>query len=192
MIKTTIRDLRSTGANLNKIWGCLAALRTEISNFSASENSTNSSQSSDNESPLTFPDPSPLPLSFLLNTRSLRSLQQPTDTVNVLHSTQMIPVFLSLIHSSLLTAIIREDIDQSMKDKKDFARDAKEATKFENERWEKDRVGMDNPNKNKNKTIEVFTFRSSLRRDIFNYFTLCRIKSSERRIKYKSNISKVA
>ncbi|KAF4620528.1 hypothetical protein D9613_000295 [Agrocybe pediades] len=176
-IKSTIRELRSVGGSLNKMWACLSTLRTELANPRASESSATTSQTSNNEPPLTFPDPLPPPLSTVANLRSLRSLQPTTDAVNVLHTTQMIPVILSLIHSSLSSATIREDIDQSMKDSKDFARDAKEATKLENERWEKDRVGMDNPTKNKNKTMENKAKRETHRTQILHIESCLKIVS---------------
>jgi hypothetical protein len=51
----------------------------------------------------------------------------------------MIPVIISLIHSVLRTANVREEIDQGVKDSRDIARDAKEAIKIENERWDRER-----------------------------------------------------
>ena len=56
-----------------------------------------------------------------------------------MHTAQMIPVLISLIHSVLETADIREEIDQGIRDARDIARDAKEAIKIENERWEKEK-----------------------------------------------------
>jgi hypothetical protein len=55
----------------------------------------------------------------------------------------MIPVLISLIHSVLETASIREEIDQGIKDGRSIARDAKEAIKIENERWEKEKERKD-------------------------------------------------
>ena len=65
----------------------------------------------------------------------------------------MIPVLISHIHSVLETANIREEIDQGIRDARDIARDAKEATKIENERWEKgkERKDMDGVSKIKMK-----------------------------------------
>lgn len=65
----------------------------------------------------------------------------------------MIPVLVSLIHSVLETANIREEIDQGIKDARDIARDAKEAIKIEKERWVKERqdmgdISQDGVNKN--------------------------------------------
>ncbi|PPQ84593.1 hypothetical protein CVT25_015796 [Psilocybe cyanescens] len=142
LIKATVKDLRSVGVNLNKIWVALAALRTDITNASSSEGSTITSPVLGIKTPLSYPDPSPPPPSVMANARSLRSLRQSDDSINIVNSIQMIPVLISLIHSALETALIREDIDQSMKDSRDFTRDAKEAMKIENERWDKVRAGM--------------------------------------------------
>jgi hypothetical protein len=90
--------------------------------------------------PLTFPDPLPAPLSATQNMRSLRNVRPVEEnTVNVVQTAQMIPVLISLIHSVLETADIREEIDQGIRDARDIARDAKEAIKIENERWEKEK-----------------------------------------------------
>ena len=88
--------------------------------------------------PLTFPDPLPAPLSVTQNMRSLRNVR-PVEENTVVHTAQMIPVLISLIHSVLETADIREEIDQGIRDARDIARDAKEAIKIENERWEKEK-----------------------------------------------------
>lgn len=71
----------------------------------------------------------------------------------------MIPVLVSLIHSVLETANIREEIDQGIKDARDIARDAKEAIKIENERWAKERQDMGDISKdgvNKNEVTFLF------------------------------------
>jgi len=92
--------------------------------------------------PLTFPDPLPPPPSFVQSMRSLRNVR-PVEAsegiVNVVHTAQMIPVLISLIDSVLETANVRAEIDQGIKDARDIARDAKEAIKIENERWDKER-----------------------------------------------------
>ena len=111
--------------------------------------------------PLTFPDPLPGPLSAIQNVRSLRNAR-PVEG-NVVYTAQMIPVLISLIHSVLETANIREEIDQGIRDARDIARDAKEAIKIENERWEKEkeRKDMDGVSKAKvNKNEVRFLFGS--------------------------------
>ena len=91
--------------------------------------------------------------------RSLRNVRPVKENiVNVVHTAQMIPVLISLIHSVLETANIREEIDQGIRDARDIARDAKEAIKNENERWEKEKErlkDMDGLSKTKVDKIEV-------------------------------------
>jgi hypothetical protein len=129
IIKATIKELRTGGANLNKIWSGLHALRAKIAEVDVV---------AAGKKPLTFPDPLPPPASAT-TARSLRSVRISMDMINVFHASQMIPVVISLIHTALETSIIREELDHGLKDNKDYARDAKEATRIENERWEKER-----------------------------------------------------
>jgi hypothetical protein len=129
--------MRSAGVNLNKLWLNLLVLRNNVANLFSSDASTSGVQPSV-WVPLTFPDPLPAPQSAMQNMRSLRHVQTVED-VNVVHTAQMIPVLISLIHSVLETANIREEIDQGIRDARDIARDAKEAIKIENERWEKEK-----------------------------------------------------
>lgn len=145
LIKATVKDLRSAGVNLNKLWAALASLRDNIGKISPP-----------GEPQLAFPDPLP-PSAFNATTaRPLRNTRQPDNSVNVVQSTQMIPVLVSFIHFVLEIAIIREDLDQCVKDSKDFARDAKEATRIENERWEKEKGRMETT-KDKAQKSEVRT-----------------------------------
>ena len=108
-----------------------------MANLFSSDASTSGDQSSV-WVPLTFPDPLPAPASAMQNMRSMRNVRTVED-VNVVHTAQMIPVLISLIHSVLETANIREEIDQGIRDAKDIARDAREAIKIGNERWEKEK-----------------------------------------------------
>lgn len=154
-IKTTVKDLRSAGFNLNKIWNALFALREDITTICASGSSDSSSKSVRFDIPLTFPDPSPPPNSTVATARSLRSLRQPENMANLVSSTQMIPVLLSLMHQVLETAIVREELDQGAKDAKDMTREAKEATRIESDRWEKERNAMEIAPKDKALKKEV-------------------------------------
>ena len=149
--------MRSTSANLNKIWLNLLALRDNVADLFPSDSSTSGAQPTV-WVPLTFPDPLPAPLSATQNMRSLRNVRRVEENiVNVVHTAQMIPVLISLIHSVLETANIREEIDQGIKDARDIARDAKDAIKIENERWEKEkeRKDMDGVSKTKVDKNEV-------------------------------------
>ncbi|KIM45387.1 hypothetical protein M413DRAFT_442058 [Hebeloma cylindrosporum] len=138
-----IKELRAAGFNLNKLWNILFALRADTIKISASGSPDTSSKSGHSDKPLTFPDPSPPPNSAVATARSLRSLRQSESMVNVVSSTQMIPVLVSLMHQVLETAIVREELDQGAKNARDMIRDAKEATRIESERWEKERNAME-------------------------------------------------
>jgi len=127
--------MRSAGVSLNKLWLNLLVLRDNVANIFSSDVSTSGTPPSV-WVPLTFPDPLPAPQSAMQNMRNLRNVRT-VENVNVVHTAQMIPVLISLIHSVLETAKIREEIDQGIRDARDIARDAKEAIKIENERWEK-------------------------------------------------------
>lgn len=155
-LKATVKDLRSGGFNLNKIWNALFALREDITTVSASGSSDASSKSVRFGTPLTFPDPSPPPNSTVATARSLRSFRQSENMVNVVSSTQMIPVLVSLMHQVLESAIIREELDQAARDTKDMSREAKEATRIESDRWEKERNTMEIAPKDKALKTEVF------------------------------------
>jgi hypothetical protein len=136
-----LKDLRAGGANLNKIWSTLVSLRDDIGK-AASKAVIVSSQL------LTFPDPLPPPASAALG-RSLRSVRVSNSMINVVQTSQMIPVIVSLVQSAIETKIIRDGLDQGLKDNKDIAREAKEATRIENERWEKEKQTMDSGTKDK-------------------------------------------
>lgn len=132
---------------MNKIWSILASLRDDISK-AASNTVIVSSQL------LTFPDPVPPPASAALG-RSLRSVRVSNSTVNVVQTSQMIPVIVSLVQSAIETKIIRDELYQGLKDNKDIVREAKEATQIENERWEKEKQTMDSGTKDKAQKAEV-------------------------------------
>jgi len=151
MIKATTKELRKGGMNLSKIWFALHTLRAETADL-ISHDSTNAEAAG--EKPLTFPDPRPPSLPATA-ARSLRSIRVSTDTINVFQPSQMIPVVISLIHTALETIIIREELDQGHKDNKDYGRDAKEAMKIENERWEEERKTIEVRVKDKAQKAEV-------------------------------------
>jgi hypothetical protein len=174
--------MRSAGANLNKIWLSLVVLRDNVANLSSSAAASTSGAQPLAWVPLTFPDPLPAPLSAIQNLRSTRSVKE--NTVNVVHTAQMIPVLISLIHSVFETASIREEIDQGIRDARDIARDAREATKIENERWEKEkeRKDMDGVSKTKVDKNEV-TFLFCTFSKWFSCLSKHRTISKERHIR---------
>ena len=161
-IKTAIKTIRSAGASLNKIWLNLFSLRDNVANLFSSATSTSDAQPVV-WVPLTFPDPLPAPSSAVQSVRSLRNVAPVAkNTVNVMLTAQMIPVIISFIHSVLETASVREEIDQGVRDAKDIARDAKEAIRIENERWNQERKNMEDVSKMKFDKNEVTLFFRSI------------------------------
>ncbi|CAA7261782.1 unnamed protein product [Cyclocybe aegerita] len=154
-LKAAVKDLRALGVNLNKTWSLFMALRENVAKHSSSPGSSGV----ETVIPLTFPDPTKLPSGAILASRSLRSLQTDNEIV-VAQSWQMIPIVLSLIHSALETSIIRAEIEQGGKDHKDVNRDAKEAVRLENERWEQERSTMGKCAKDKTVQTENRTKRA--------------------------------
>ena len=157
-IRAAIKDIRSAGA-LRKIWSNLVVLRHNVANlFSSSISDAQPSA----WVPLTFPDPLPAPASLIQRVRSLRNIRSvgPSENiVNIVHTTQMIPVVTSLIHSVLETASVREEIDQGVRDEKEIVRNAREAVMIEKERWDQERRNMEATSKNivdKNEVIFLF------------------------------------
>lgn len=171
--------------NLNKIWAVLSRMRDDISNVSSlqAESSVNAAG---REVLLTFPDPSSPPVSVMSARRSLR---QSDAIVVVTHSTQMIPVLVSLIHSALETTIVREEIDQGTKDARDFGRDARDATRIESERWEQERNSMEVAPKDKSRKLEV-SLSTFPRTEIILLIRCQRTETSEQPTKLRSPISK--
>ncbi|KAF8972987.1 hypothetical protein BDZ97DRAFT_1752045 [Flammula alnicola] len=139
IIKATVKELRSAGASLNKIWAGLASLRDGIASISTAGSDASS-----------------------------EPFRQSDNLVTVVNSVQMIPVLVSLIHSVLETAIIREEIDQGARDARDVARDVKDAIRMENERWEKERSTIEVASKDKIQKTEARAKRMLHKEQIAN------------------------
>lgn len=128
-----MKDLRTAGANLNKIWATLSALQNELT---SEQHATTSGNDGDaNWSNFSLSTPGDLPDKIAAR----RSSRQVDAGFHLAVSSQMIPVLISMINHTLTTQIIREDIEQAGKDFKDWQPVVKDATKLENERWEIDR-----------------------------------------------------
>ncbi len=112
-----MKDIRTMGGNLNKLWNTLQTLRVA------------------HEQPfMTFPDPLPPPASATVHqTRSMRGAN--SGQRSVVCSGQMVPVVVALINFALTTNLIREEIETGLKEAKEFSQKTKEAIKLENERW---------------------------------------------------------
>ncbi|KAJ7072371.1 hypothetical protein C8F01DRAFT_1243423 [Mycena amicta] len=129
-LQNGVKDLRATGLTLSKIWQILSSLRDSLDASEAGSSDGNDSH--DSETVPSFPDPAPLPDSAKYTSRRTRS----TGTF-IVDTVQMIPVLLGLIDAVVDTTVIRVQLESGTKETKDIARDAKDATRNVNDRWEK-------------------------------------------------------
>ncbi|KAK0212911.1 hypothetical protein DFS33DRAFT_1377363 [Desarmillaria ectypa] len=122
LIKVCSKDIRGSGANLNKMWDSLAVLRHSIENINGT---------------VFIPDPLPCPDSAVThNTRSARGSNRPNNSIFIASSAQLVPIVLSLIESVLQTQAIRTEIEDGVKLGKDQTREKQEAVRKEHERWD--------------------------------------------------------
>ncbi|KAG6896801.1 hypothetical protein C0992_005951 [Termitomyces sp. T32_za158] len=130
-IKSVVRDIRATGNNLNKIWPILTRL----------QNAT------DDVTQLSFPDPLPLPSVIVYNTRTTRRTSEANGGSHAFvgHTAQMIPVIEALIEAALMTSIVREELDNGLKEAKEVTREVQKAIREENERWDAERKSFEPP-----------------------------------------------
>ncbi|KAG6885922.1 hypothetical protein C0993_007940 [Termitomyces sp. T159_Od127] len=131
-IRSVVRDIRATGNNLNKIWFILTRLRS----------------ATDDGTQLSFPDPLPLPASVVVyNTRTTRRTSETTTkggpNVTIGHTAQMIPVLETLIEAALMTPIVREELDNGLKEAKEVTREVQKAIREENDRWDSERKSFE-------------------------------------------------
>lgn len=108
--KDPISDVRAAGANLNKIWVALAALRDGLRRVPSS--------------PFHYPDPLSPPANVTY--RTTRHTQQTDADLFVGNSAQLVPVVSALIESALHTKAIHEDIERGLEQEKTLARDVRE------------------------------------------------------------------
>lgn len=103
---------------------------------------------------LVFPDPLPPPASAIIhNTR--RSAYGSPDLgklIYVASSAQMVPVLAALIDAALVTEGVRGEIENGLREERERVRETKEATKNENERWDRQRKDLEVTRKGKDKT----------------------------------------
>ncbi|KAJ7497247.1 hypothetical protein FB451DRAFT_1120578 [Mycena latifolia] len=136
-IQMAIKEMRSAGVGLAKIWQILSSLRDSLD---ASEpGSDDGTDSDDTETVPSFPDPLPLPESAANSSRRTRSTGS-----SIVDTIQMIPVILGLIDAVLESTVIRGEIDKGAKESKDVAREVKDATRNANDRWEKAKKETEN------------------------------------------------
>jgi len=84
--------------------------------------------------PFDYPDPSPPPA--LHSARATRSLVAASDSINVVATFQFIPVLISLIEHALATPLVRNELEQCGKERREWSKIGKDAQRRETERWE--------------------------------------------------------
>ncbi|THH31331.1 hypothetical protein EUX98_g2844 [Antrodiella citrinella] len=134
-IKETVKAVRASGANLNRIWTSLSALRSSARKCDAGLH----------KGLVRYPDPL-LPPSTTTY-RSTRSGGAAESGVNVACSAQMVPVVAFLVNQAIESPAIREAIDLGITDVKDITQGAKEAVTKENARYKEEKEGQKNKSK---------------------------------------------
>ena len=118
-LKEAVKSVKTSGSNLNRVWGSLISLREVLGTDTA----------------ITFSDPLLPPASTAI--RTTRSAMHANDSQGVLVSTsaQLIPVITDLVEHAMQSPVIREALDAGSTEEKELNRIAKEATTKENARW---------------------------------------------------------
>ncbi|KII92523.1 hypothetical protein PLICRDRAFT_155104 [Plicaturopsis crispa FD-325 SS-3] len=121
IFKNALKETRSVGANLSKLWAVLSDLRDAL-------------EAADYPH-LSLPDPLPLPYST--TARETRS-----GGITIAASSQLIPVLAALIAGALHTGTVRTELEDGVRENKERVREKAEAWKRENERWETERPAL--------------------------------------------------
>lgn len=129
-IKEAIKTIRSSGANLNRIWGALGALRGSARQYDGGLGRVL----------IRYPDPLSPPASTTY--RSTRSGGAAESGVNVACSAQMVPVVAFLVNQAIDSPAIREAIELGVTDVKDITQGAREAMTRENARYKEEKEGQ--------------------------------------------------
>ncbi|KIK90793.1 hypothetical protein PAXRUDRAFT_151092 [Paxillus rubicundulus Ve08.2h10] len=132
-LNAAMMSIRDSGANLNKVWAALATLRDRQANVSTSSRSTSTIFS------LSFPDPLPPPESVtMMQTRS--GANQPhTGCINVFRTAQLLPVIYALVNAAVESEAVRQEIEAGVQAAKERIKEAREAHRIENERFEQEK-----------------------------------------------------
>lgn len=94
-LKDAVKAVKSSGSNLNRIWGALVSLREALGT----------------DSTITFSDPLPPPASAAV--RTTRSAMHGNDSQVIFISTsaQLVPVITDLIEHAIQSPVIRDAFD---------------------------------------------------------------------------------
>ncbi|KAJ7593947.1 hypothetical protein C8J56DRAFT_820218 [Mycena floridula] len=133
-LKEAMKQIRSAGVNLTRIWALLESLRETLAQAGS-------------DVLVSVLDPLPAPISTTVrSTRSMRGVAtSSTNLINVVSSAQLVPVIAGLIEATLSTTAIRKELDEGTKDGKERTRAAREAIKTEKDRWEIERKELETP-----------------------------------------------
>lgn len=132
-LKATTKSIRESGAHLNKMWAALATLRDW------QENASRPSRSNSTGFPLFFPDPLPPPESVsIIRTRSGAN-QSNTGSVNVLRTAQLVPVISAFVDAAVESEAARQELEAGSQESKERIKEAREAQRIENERFEQEK-----------------------------------------------------
>ena len=118
-IQDAMQEIKASRANLSRMWGALASLRTELEKV-------------DNR--WTFPDPLPPPQHTRI--RTTRSGALNSVGVNVTTTAQLVPVVHPLIEMVMDTQAVRDELDEGVKEAKERVKEEKERAKAIREQWE--------------------------------------------------------
>lgn len=115
-LKEAAKGVKSSGANLSRLWTTLLSLRESLGP----------------DSLLTFSDPLPPPASTIIRTtRQTRD----SDAVHIANSAQLVPVIADLIEAAIPSPVIRDALEQGSTDEKEYGKLMREAIAMENNRW---------------------------------------------------------
>lgn len=123
-----INCVKDSGANLNKVWGALSALRECVRDVSGRRLPGRIPR---------LPDPLPPPTSIsLIKTRSGAKIQDDTGVTNVYRTAQLVPVISALVEAAMKSDAVKREIDDGLDEMKKKAKEAREAVRKENDLYE--------------------------------------------------------
>jgi hypothetical protein len=102
-----------------------------------------SATSSPGTLPLVIPNPSPPASNVVCSTRITRKGSVHNSVGSIVHSAQMVPVLVALTNLATQTDLVREDIETSIKDGKEWTKDQREACRREDERWNEEKKALE-------------------------------------------------
>jgi hypothetical protein len=115
-LKEAAKNVKASGANLNRAWAALVTLRETLGEHP----------------PVTFSDPLPPPASTTIRTtRQNKDL----DIVHISNSAQLVPVISDLIEAVISSSAVRDALDAGPLEEKEYTKLSRETIVAENNRW---------------------------------------------------------